>query len=258
MLNKSFGFIGGGRVVNILLKVLSKTNKLPQNIYVHDNNISVLEKLQSKYPTIKTTDNNQLPAKCNYVFISLHPPVIVSTLESIKEEINEDSIIISLAPKISINKIKEIINKNVKVIRLIPNAPSYIGKGYNPVVFSENFNENEKIELMEFFNIFGSTPEVEERKLESYALITAMGPTYLWFQLAQLYKLGKEFNLTDEELKDGITEMVKGCVDTLFNSGLTFNEVMDLIPVKPLSESEKTIEDIYGSNLRALYTKLTN
>lgn len=257
-MNKSFGFIGGRRVVNILLIALKNKNKFPEDIIVSDNDIKVLEKLQGKFPKIKTTVNNLLPAKCNFIFISLHPPAIISTLESIKEEIQKDTVIISLAPKITLRKIKETIGKEVKAVRLIPNAPSYIGKGFNPAAFSDNFTAHEKEELISLFDLFGKTPIVEENKLESYAIITAMGPTYLWFQIAQLFNLGKEFNLADDELKIGISEMVKGCIATLFNSELTFEEVMDLIPVKPLYENENLIKEIYNSNLRTLYTKLKN
>jgi pyrroline-5-carboxylate reductase len=257
-MKKSFGFIGGGRVVKIILNALKNNNMLPEEIIVSDINTSVLEKLKTEFPTIVITNNNIIPAKCNFVFLSLHPPVVLSTLDSIKEEVKDDTVIISLAPKITIKKIQEVIGRNIDVVRMIPNAATFNNKGFNPVVFSDNFNKSLKDDLLNLFNIFGKTPIVDENKLESYAIITAMGPTYLWFQLIELIKLGKEFNLTDDELKEGITEMVNGTLYTLFNSGLTFEEVLDLIPVKPLGENEETIKEIYNKNLRNLFAKLKN
>ncbi len=258
MFSKSFGFIGGGRIVTILLNALKNVNKLPNNICVSDNNKVVLEKLQNKFSGINVSEDNSIPAKCELVFISLHPPVIIPTLESIKENLKANSIIISLAPKVTINMIKDKLGADVKVVRLIPNAPSFINKGYNPVVFSANISDKEKSELLELLNIFGNTPEVDEEKLESYAIITAMGPTYFWFQMEKLFNLGKEFGLTEQELKKSMVEMFKGAVDTLFSSDLNFSEVIDLIPVKPLKENEKQIEEIYDNNLLAMFNKLKN
>ena len=66
----------------------------------------------------------------------------------------------------------------------------------------------------------GKCPEVAENKLEAYAIITAMG-----------------------------------AANTLFRSGMSAEEEIDLIPVKPLGEEETIIKAMYGSKLRPLYEK---
>jgi len=97
---------------------------------------------------------------------------------------------------------------------------------------------------------------VDEEKLEAYAIITAMGPTYLWFQLFELLELGKSFGLTDKQAWKGIRKMLKGALETVDESGLTPDEVMDLIPVKPLGEDEAMIRNAYRTKLTGLYQKL--
>jgi len=97
---------------------------------------------------------------------------------------------------------------------------------------------------------------VDEEKLEAYAIITAMGPTYLWFQLFELFELGKSFGLTDKQAWKGIKKMLKGAVETVDESGLTPEEVMDLVPVRPLGEDEAMIRDAYRTKLTGLYQKL--
>jgi hypothetical protein len=53
-------------------------------------------------------------------------------------------------------------------------------------------------------------------------------------------------------------ETMIAAANTLFKSGLTDEDVFDLIPVKPISESEKEIESIYDQKLKGLYSKLTS
>lgn len=48
-----------------------------------------------------------------------------------------------------------------------------------------------------------------------------------------------------------------GLNDTLFKSSMTYQEVYDLIPVKPLADNEKEIKDIYDLKLKGLHNKLT-
>ena len=82
------------------------------------------------------------------------------------------------------------------------------------------------------------------------------GPTYLWPQLDELHKLGLEFGLTEDELVCGIQKMTRNTIDLLYNSGLDYEKVMDLIPVKPLDESEEMFRELYHLKLSSLYKKL--
>ena len=45
---------------------------------------------------------------------------------------------------------------------------------------------------------------------------------------------------------------------SLFGSGLAAEDVMDLIPVKPLGDEEGSIKAVYHAKLEALYAKLKN
>ncbi|HZX10332.1 MAG TPA: pyrroline-5-carboxylate reductase dimerization domain-containing protein, partial [Acidobacteriota bacterium] len=102
----------------------------------------------------------------------------------------------------------------------------------------------------------GDCPEVDEQKLEAYAVVAAMGPTYLWFQLYEVEKLGTTFGLTPQEARAAVSIMAEGAAKTVLKSGLTPDEVMDLIPVKPLGEEEEKIKEIYQAQLNALFAKL--
>jgi len=84
-----------------------------------------------------------------------------------------------------------------------------------------------------------------------------MGPTYLWPQLNELHKLALEFGMTEEETVAGMKAMVANTVDLLYNSGLDYEQVVDLIPVKPLGEHEDEIRNIYRTKLTGLFNKLT-
>jgi pyrroline-5-carboxylate reductase len=168
------------------------------------------------------------------------------------------SILVSLAPKLSVAKLTGALGGFDRIVRLIPNAPSIIGEGFNPISFSGALSEVERAEISALMSTLGKCPEVDEGKLEAYAILTAMGPTYLWFQLHELQKIAESFGLSRQEAETGVAEMVAGAGRTLFGAGLTAEEVMDLIPVKPLGEEEGNIKAVYHARLEALYTKLKN
>lgn len=253
----SVGFIGGGRITRIFLDGWKKEGKLPAIIRVSDSNPDVLKTLQTKHPEIEVSSENVKAAECDVVFLALHPPAIGGILEGVKSVLRHDAILISLAPKWTIDKLSAALGGFNRIIRMIPNAPSAIGEGYNPVAFSNKIDDDEKKDMLRLFKALGDCPEVEESKLEAYAILSAMGPTYLWFQMQKLRELGAFFGLKEQETDKVLYKMVKGANKTLFKSGLAYADVVNLIPVKPLGEDEPGIRQIYETRLTSLYSKLT-
>lgn len=257
MKDKKMFFIGGGRITKILLEALKRKNMLPEDIIVSDTNEDVLKQLKIKINSIQTTYNDLSKiVDRDIIFISLHPPVIVDVISRISNLIKNDAIIISLSPRLKISKFNEIIKNTNKIIRMIPNAPSIINSGYNPITFSDNFTNKEKNDLLSFLKIFGECIEVNEDLLESYAIVSALGPTYIWYQLYELQNLAISLGLKEEDAKKAIESMVIGGLKTMYESGLNPNEVMDLIPVKPLNEIEEQVKNTYKTKLTELYNKL--
>jgi len=254
---ETFGFIGGGRVTRIILTALKRAGKLPGSLIVSDISTDVLDRLQKDFASIvvTSTDNSRVAA-CNLVFLALHPPAIGGALAQLQSSLSSDTVVVSLSPKITIARIQEILVGHARIVRMIPNAPSVVNKGYNPIAFSGAITASEKEELLDVCRCLGDCPEVPEEDLEAYAVIMAMGPTYFWFQWLTLVELGQSFGLSDAAAKEGIMKMGVGALETLFGSSLKVEEVLDLIPVKPLAEDEEMIRNIYRTKLSALHTKL--
>jgi pyrroline-5-carboxylate reductase len=255
--DKSVGFIGAGRITRILLGGFRRAGKLPSKVVVSDTNEGILQKLKNEFSEIDTALNgNHQAASQDLIFVALHPPVMSNSLAEIRLDLKPSSVLISLAPKLTIGKISDLLGGFQRIMRMIPNAPSIINEGYNPVAFHSALTETDKESLLALFKVLGDAPKVDEEKLESYAILTAMGPTYLWFQFHELQSLGRQFGLSEQELNAGMPKMLTGAVKTMFESGLSPEEVMDLIPVKPLGEEEPNIKNVYRSKLAALYQKL--
>jgi pyrroline-5-carboxylate reductase len=180
----------------------------------------------------------------------------MDTLELLKNDFKSNAIVISLAPKINLAKISSKLGQVKNIARLIPNATSFINEGYNPICFSAGFAKSEKKEILEVLGLLGKTFEVSEEKLESYAIMSAMLPTYFWFQWKELAEIGQKIGLNEKESKDSIHETLYASLNLMYKSGLTAMEVMDLIPVKPIGEHESQITEIYKTKLIGLFEKI--
>jgi pyrroline-5-carboxylate reductase len=256
MHQKTIGFIGGGRITRIFLEGWKRANALSANIVVSDCNSESLAKLKTHFPDVQTATAGSAAASQDIVFLAVPPPVMADVAAGTKGSFKPGSVVVSLAPKFTMAKLSELLGGFPRLARVIPNAPSVVNFGFNPVAFAPALTSTDKKKLTGLLSPLGECPEVAEEKLEAYAVITAMGPTYLWFQLQALREVAAGFGLSDAEITPAMKRMVCGTARTLLESGLTPAEVMDLVPVKPLAEMESQVVEMYRRCLPAIHQQI--
>jgi pyrroline-5-carboxylate reductase len=250
----TIGFVGGGRVTRILAGGWARAGGLPGRVVVYDPNREAVDALQALVPTVEPAPA-AVVAAADVVFVALHPPAIAEAVAAFAPHIRPGAIVVSLAPKVALAALAQIAG-TTHVARMIPNAPSVIGRGYNPVAYGPGLDSNARGRLAELFRPWGQAPEVPEEQLEGYAILTGMGPTYFWFQWQALRELAGEFGLPAKVADEALMAMVDGSVATLLNGGLPASATMDLVPVKPLAEMEPMVKEAYRTALPALYAKI--
>jgi pyrroline-5-carboxylate reductase len=254
MKTTSLGFIGGGRITKIFLQAFANQEVKFKSVVVYDTNPDVLAALKEQFPFIETGELLHAASQ-QTVFIALHPPVIMETLDKIAEVISEGTELISLAPKITIDKIASKVSSKC-IARMIPNATSYINEGFNPIAFAPEMGKEDRKSIKKLLKTLGKTIETEESKLESYAITSAMLPTYFWFQMQEIEKIAQQIGLTPDESAKTVKSTLKKAIKLYYNSGLTPAEVINMIPVKPIGENETEIKEIYQTKLMGLFGKI--
>ena len=257
MNDKTIGFIGGGRIARVFLGGWSKAGKLPGTVVVSDTDPQVLEMLKQEFESVDTVcDGNPAAMEQDVVFLAVHPPVIPEALTKLKNVPKSTTILISLAPKFTMGRLTELLGGFNRLVRVIPNAPSIVGAGFNPLAFSESLTEADREIVRNLLDPLGECSETEESKLEAFAVLTGMGPTYFWPLLYELVALGESFGLTRSEAIAGVRQMLAGTVATMLDSGLGAEAVQDLVPVKPMADIVPTILDEYRTKLTAVFDRI--
>jgi pyrroline-5-carboxylate reductase len=252
----SIGFVGAGRIATIILAGLDRAGQRPRRVVVSDPSATALQALGSRVHGIELTSDNAVAATSDIVFLAVHPPIIREIAGSLIPHLRPDAVVVSLAPKLTLEGLAELLGGFASIVRVIPNAPSVVGAGYNPVCFGPAVDTPVRKVVLDLLGALGESPQVAEADLESYAILTAMGPTYLWFQLYELADLATSFGLGHEDARRALRAMVEGAVATMEQSGLSAADVMDLVATRPLNEDEASILELYRTKLPALLVRL--
>jgi pyrroline-5-carboxylate reductase len=247
------GFIGGGRIVGAFLQRLQHCCWPVTGLRVSDPDLTARTTLLSRFSGIEVVHDNPRAAERRFVFVALHPQDMVQVLPAIASHLNRQSVVISLAPLHCFASLQGLLGGFDRLVRMAPNAPSVIGAGYNPVCYAPCITAVEREELEQLFSHFGAHPSVDERALEAYAVLTALGPTYFWFQWQALRDLGKTYGLKPAEVDAGLSAMLDGARRLMFDVGLSPEEIRDMTSEAPLAEVESEIVGALREKLTAQY-----
>ena len=256
MHSKSVGFVGGGRITAIFLEALGGRGLALDRVTVSDTNPEVLARLKGRFPAVAATADNAEAASRERVFLALHPPALKAALPEIASRLRPDAAVVSLAPVLTLARLSNLLDGFSRLARVLPNAPSLVRAGFNPVAFAPGLPADARAEIETLLDGLGAHPTVPEETLEAYAILAAMGPTYFWFQWQALRELAASFGLPPAEADRALRAMLDGAVRTFFDGGLTAGQVLDLVPVRPLAEAEPQILQAYRDVLPRLHAKL--
>jgi pyrroline-5-carboxylate reductase len=253
---ESVSFIGAGRVARIMLGGWQAAHALPATILLHDSEPAAVAAIQAVFPAARAVTLEEA-AGADLVFGALHPPAMLAMLPGIASKLGEQAVFCSLAPKIRLSALREKLAGFSRLVRMNPNAPGIVGQGYNPIAFSDELPASARRELLALLHPLGQLPEVAEELIESYAVISAMGPTYFAFQFVEVERLARSFGLDAGAAREAMRAMLHGTVDMLFASDLPAATVLDLVPVRPLAAHETEITRLFQQQLTGIHAKLT-
>lgn len=253
---RKVGFVGGGRIVRVILNGWKNKKVLPEVIRVLEVKAEVADRLKSLFPPIQTVSTMEDLAGSEIIFLAVPAPVMSEVLGQLKKILRPEMVVCSFVPKFDLGKLKELLGGFDRLARLNPLATSYVNAGYNPVSFGPGLSVDDKNRFLGQMAGLGQTPEVRDELIEVYASLSAMGPSYLWFLFYELFRLGEEFGLSREQALSAVCNMLIGAARTMHESGLSPEEVMDLIPARPFAEEEEKIKDIYRQKISGVFKKL--
>src|SRR6056297_3362462 len=221
------GIIGAGNVSRAMLTGMAKNKYDLELIYVNSKSQESKEKLSVELMVNCAKDNISIVKKSKYIFLAIKSKDYNQVIEEIKDYVDVDNhIFISLAPGFEIKEFKEKFGyPNLKVVRAMPNIPSYVGAGMSCLSFSKN----EIDQVVDIFQSFSEVEILEEDYIDTAVSISASSPAYVYVMIEamgdagvltgmprkQSYKLAtqaiigaaqmvKELDLHPGELKDAV------------------------------------------------------
>ncbi len=181
-----FGFIGMGNMGYAMLKGALESFSKDEIIFSCKTS-SKREKIYNETGVKYAESNAECANSAKYIILAVKPQVYDVVLKNIKDVITEDTVLISLAPGITIENIKNSFAQDVKVVRAMPNTPALVGEGMTGISYDEaEFSLEERDVVEKFFNSFGKVVKVPENLMSAVVCASGSSPAYVYMFIESL------------------------------------------------------------------------
>jgi len=180
-MNMNLGFIGAGNMGAAMIKSISKSGIMPSDkMFVYDVDVEKMSALQKDTGINLVNSGIEVCEKSDIIIIAVKPNMIKTVLESCKEKISAEKIIVSIAVGIPIDTFKSVLGNDKKIIRTMPNTPALVGEGMTLVSFDSNVVSKDLEITKALFETMGKVEILEEKLMSEVTALTSSSPAYVF------------------------------------------------------------------------------
>lgn len=190
-MNKIIGFIGSGNMAGAMMEGIIGANLVDKkNIIASDKSQQALESVEKRLGIVTTQNNKEVAKKADILFLAIKPHHFEMVLQEIKEEIKDNSIVISVGAGISLDFLKKNLKDGTKFIKTMPNTPALVGEGMTAASLGENVSQEDVEDAFEIFRSFGKIDIIEEKLMDGYTALCGSSPAYIYMLIEAMGDAG--------------------------------------------------------------------
>ena len=192
------GFIGAGNMAGALAfgawkSGLAKADEL----YISAKTREHLGKFEDTGMHVGT-DNAFVTEHADVVVLAVKPNVFPEILGHPAFQ-KRNTLFISVAAGISIQKIKELLGFDAKVVRAMPNTPAKVGEGMSVLSYCEPCREEDYKIAETLFSSVGKVQLIAEAKMNEIIAVTGSSPAYVYYFIDRIAKKAEEYGFSYQD-----------------------------------------------------------
>ena len=192
-----------------------KLKKLNFNFSIIEKE-TALRKIANKdgykaYENIESLNKKNKSKYFDFIFLAVKPQQMEDTVISFSKFNINKTVFVSIAAGLSFSWFSTKIDKNIKIVRAMPNLPASIGFGVTGYCKSKNISEEEEKEVCKLLTAFGKIIYLNhENLIDNVTAISGSGPGYIFYLVEALTQICVDQGLSKIDAKTLARETLIG------------------------------------------------
>ncbi|MBQ6258768.1 MAG: pyrroline-5-carboxylate reductase [Lachnospiraceae bacterium] len=233
--NYKYGFIGAGNMGSAMISgILEGGLAEKKDITFVTASSRSAKNIEDRFGIEASKDATSLASNSSVIILAVKPKQLDDVLPEIRESLDADSIVISVAAGKSISDIDSALLSiavagKLKVARAMPNTPAAVGEAMSAVCFNDRFEDTEKEEVLSVFRSFGKAEEVDEGLMDTVTGLSGSSPAFIYMLIEAMADEAVKCGMKRESAYTFAAQTVKGAADMVLKTGKHPGELKDQV-----------------------------
>lgn len=227
---KSIGFIGAGNMAHAIISGIRNSGNTT-DISAYDINIDSIKKL-SEYSVNPVESIDKLIDAVQSIVLSIKPQNINDVLDSIKDKIKPETIIISIVAGVGADYIIKQLGFNAKVVQVMPNTPLLIGEGATAISRTSYVSNKEFEYVKSIFSSSGIVIELPLDKMNAVIPINGSSPAFIYRFAEQFIEYGKSVGILEKDSMKLFAQSLVGSANMMLTSDMSIKDLIEMVSSK--------------------------
>lgn len=184
-------------------------------------------------------DSNKAVLDAKYIFLAVKPQFLGDVFDEIKDSISPDSVIISMAAGVKIEKLKSFAPK-ARFVRMMPNVCAQIGEAMTAVTCNSDITSEEFNSVKEILSAAGKVEQVAEKLMDCVTAVSGSGPAFVFMFIEALADAAVRCGMPRAQAYTYAAQTVYGSAGMVLQSGTHPAVLKDMV----CSPAGTTIEGV--------------
>lgn len=235
--SKRIAIIGVGNIGRILLERLTLAGMPADHLVICDSDETRAQKAALRFGTRVCRLTDEALYNVDAFLLASPPTSILSSLRSLSPHLREGQVVVSFAAAVPLQRLEAMLPSGVPAVRVMPNAPSLVGQGMNPVAFGTSISPQARMLIQSILRTLGHCIVVDDSQMNWCVGLTGAAMRSLLPALEGMTQAGVEAGFTEKEAREMAARVMLGTAAVTSTRDLSFDEIKALTPMDTVDET---------------------
>jgi pyrroline-5-carboxylate reductase len=217
--DRKIGIVGSGNMGEALISGLVQSrSSTPENIICSDIRKDKLKAVKEAYGVVTTGNNLTVVSTSEIVIYAVKPQIMAAVLRETADSLDMTKLVISIAAGVPLAAIESCLNKDLRLIRVMPNIPASVKEGAAAIAPGKHVLKDDLKIAKAIFDSVGKSAIIEEELMDAITGLSGSGPAYIFLIVDALADAGVKMGLSREDALFLSTQTVLGAAKILMET----------------------------------------
>lgn len=191
------------------------------NVWIFDPHPGSAQGMAEKFGVHIASHNSEVIQECDMVLLACKPYHVIDILEEICAELPGNTVILSIAAGVTLQRMESNSPEGTRIIRVMPNTPALIANGASGIAAGTHATDTDLAAASQMLESVGIVEIVTESQLDAVTGLSGSGPAYIYTLIESLTNQAEKEGLPADTALRLATQTVIGAARMVESTGMS-------------------------------------